>query len=66
MRESEKRAAEAEQRMTWRKVAQNTFILRVEGGWLYRYDCYGSYGQWEGNQTNAALVFVPDALVETK
>lgn len=44
----------------WQRVTEATYRLKVPGGWLYRYDCFGSYGQMEGNLVNVGMVFVPE------
>lgn len=51
-------------RSRWRNVAEYTYRLEVPGGWLYRYDCIGSYGSMEGNLVSASMVFVADPGVD--
>lgn len=44
----------------WQRVTEYTYRLKVPGGWLYRYDCIGSYGSMEGNLVSTGMVFVPE------
>jgi hypothetical protein len=43
----------------WQRVTEYTYRLKVPNGWVYRYDCIGSFSTAEGNLLNVSMVFVP-------